>query len=163
VQTFYDQSDLVHASIGSVRDSLIVGALLAVIVIMVVLRSRKLGLAGALVLPASIAFTLIGLLLAGQSLNMMTLGESPRRWVSCWTTDVVVEHLAARSTDEHPATRSQAMAEIAPYLAGSSLCSLAIFLPFVLSRRDRRVLRVLSLSMVLMLGSSLLLCLTWCR
>jgi len=45
VQTFYDQSDLVHASIGSVRDSLIVGALLAVIVIMVVLRSRKLGLA----------------------------------------------------------------------------------------------------------------------
>ena len=162
VQTFYDQSDLVHASIGSVRDSLIVGALLAVIVIMVVLRSRKLGLAGALVLPASIAFTLIGLLLAGQSLNMMTLGGIAAA-VGLVLDDgiVVVEHLAARSTDEHPATRSQAMAEIAPILAGSSLCSLAIFLPFVLlGGVTGAFFRVLSLSMVLMLGSSLLLCLT---
>jgi len=67
------------------------------------------------VLPASIAFTLIGLLLAGQSLNMMTLGGIAAA-VGLVLDDgiVVVEHLAARSTDEHPATRSQAMAEIAP-------------------------------------------------
>jgi len=162
VQTFYDQSDLVHASVGSVRDSLLVGALLAVLVIMIVLRSRPLGLAGAAVLPASIALTLIGLWLSGQSLNMMTLGGVAAA-VGLVLDDgiVVVEHLAARSTGEHPATRAQAMAEILPTLVGSSLCSLAIFLPFVLlDGVTGAFFRVLALSMVFMLGASLLLCLT---
>ncbi len=162
IQTFYDQSDLVRASIGSVRDSLIVGAVLAVLVIMIVLKSRRLGLAGAAVLPASIALTLIGLHLSGQSLNMMTLGGIAAA-VGLVLDDgiVVVEHLAARSTGEHPATRSQAMAEILPTLVGSSLCSLAIFLPFVLlGGVTGAFFRVLTLSMALMLGASLLLCLT---
>jgi len=162
VQTFYDQSDLVRASVGSVRDSLIVGAVLAVIVIMVVLRSRRLGLAGAIVLPGSIAITLIGLSAFGQSLNMMTLGGIAAA-VGLVLDDgiVVVEHLAARSAGEHPGTRSQAMAEILPTLVGSSLCSLAIFLPFVLlGGVTGAFFRVLGLSMTLMLGASLLLCVT---
>jgi multidrug efflux pump subunit AcrB len=162
VETFYDQSDLVRASIGSVRDSLVVGALLAVIVIMVVLRSRRLGLAGAVVLPASIALTLVGLSALGQSLNMMTLGGIAAA-VGLVLDDgiVVVEHLAARATGAHPATRAHAMSEILPTLVGSSLCSLAIFLPFaLLGGVTGAFFRVLSLSMALMLGSSLLFCLT---
>ena len=162
VQTFYDQSDLVRASLGSVRDSLLVGAVLAVLVIMIVLRSRRLGLAGAAVLPASIALTLIGLSLSGQSLNMMTLGGIAAA-VGLVLDDgiVVVEHLSARSTGENPATRSEAMTEILPTLVGSSLCSLAILLPFVLlGGVTGAFFRVLALSMGLMLGASLLLCLT---
>ncbi len=162
IQTFYDQSDLVHASIGSVRDGLVIGALLAVLVIILVLRSRRLGIAGASVLPASIALTLLGLWVSGQSLNMMTLGGIAAA-VGLVLDDgiVVVEHIAARSTGEHPATRSQAMAEIVPTLVGSSLCSLAIFLPFVLlGGVTGAFFRVLTLSMALMLASSLLLCLT---
>ena len=162
IQTFYDQSDLVHASVGSVRDSLLVGAILAVLVIMIVLRSARLGLAGAAVLPASIALTILGLAMTGQSLNMMTLGGIAAA-VGLVLDDgiVVVEHIAARSTGEHPVGRAQAMAEIAPTLTGSSLCSLAIFLPFVmLGGVTGAFFRVLTLSMALMLGASLLLCLT---
>jgi len=162
VQTFYDQSDLVRASVGSVRDSLLVGAILAVLVIMIVLRSRRLGLSGAVVLPASIALTAVGLSLSGQSLNMMTLGGIAAA-VGLVLDDgiVVVEHLAARSRGEHPATRAQAMGEITPTLVGSSLCSLAIFLPFVfLGGVTGAFFRVLTLSMALMLGASLVLCLT---
>jgi len=162
IQTFYDQSDLVHASVGSVRDSLLVGAILAVLVIMIVLRSARLGLAGAAVLPASIALTILGLAMTGQSLNMMTLGGIAAA-VGLVLDDgiVVVEHIAARSTGEHPVGRAQAMAEIAPTLLGSSLCSLAIFLPFVmLGGVTGAFFRVLTLSMALMLGASLLLCLT---
>lgn len=162
VQTFYDQSDLVRASVGSVRDSLVVGAILAVLVIMIVLRSRRLGLAGAIVLPASIALTAIGLSMTGQSLNMMTLGGIAAA-VGLVLDDgiVVVEHLAARSHGDHPATRAVAMGEITPTLVGSSLCSLAIFLPFVfLGGVTGAFFRVLTLSMALMLGSSLVLCLT---
>jgi len=53
------------------------------------------------------------------------------------------------------------MEEIYPTLVGSSLCSLAIFLPFVmLGGVTGAFFRVLTLSMALMLGASLLLCLT---
>src|SRR5262249_35673428 len=119
-------------------------------------------LAGAIVLPASIALTVIGLSLSGQSLNMMTLGGIAAA-VELVLDDgiVVVEHLAARSRGEHPATRAEAMGEITPTLVGSSLCSLALFFPFVfLGGVTGAFFRVLTLAMALMLGTSLVLCLT---
>ena len=74
---------------------------------------------------------------------------------------VVVEHLATRVAGSSPASRWDAMVEITPTLFGSSLCTLAIFLPFVsLGGVTGAFFRVLSLSMALMLTSSLLLCLT---
>ena len=160
--TFYDQSDLVRASVGSVRDSLLVGALLAGLVVVVILGSLRLGLTGALVLPGSIALTMIGLGLTHQSLNMMTLGGIAAA-VGLVLDDaiVVIEHLAARHADPDPCTTSQAMAEILPTLLGSSLCTLAILLPFVfLGGVTGAFFRVLALSMALMLGASLILCLT---
>jgi multidrug efflux pump subunit AcrB len=162
IETFYDQSELVRASARSVRDSLLVGALLAILIIIVFLRSLRLGVAGALVLPGSIAGTLIGLSLAHQSLNMMTLGGIAAA-VGLVLDDaiVVVEHLAARSSGPDACSRSHAMAEITPTLVGSSACTLAILAPFVLlGGVTGAFFRVLSLSMALMLGVSLLLCLT---
>ena len=162
VETFYDQSDLVRGSVGSVRDSLLVGALLAIFVIILFLRSLRLGLAGALVLPGSIALTLVSLSLLHQSLNMMTLGGIAAA-VGLVLDDaiVVVEHLATRLAGPAPASRSRAMAEILPSLCGSSLCTLAMFLPFVmLGGVTGAFFRVLSLAMALMLTASLLLCIS---
>ncbi|MGE5180128.1 MAG: efflux RND transporter permease subunit [Bacteroidota bacterium] len=174
VETFYDQSDLVRASASSVRDSLLVGAILAFIVVVAFLRSLRLGLAGAAVLLFSIALTLVGLALARQSLNMMTLGGIAAA-VGLVLDDgiVVVEHLATRASKRSEGgaaaesagsaglERSAAMSEIFPTLAGSSFCSLAIFLPFIfLGGVTGAFFRVLALAMVLMLGSSLLLCVT---
>ncbi|HLQ67832.1 MAG TPA: efflux RND transporter permease subunit [Candidatus Limnocylindrales bacterium] len=162
VETFYDQSDLVRASVSSVRDSLVVGAILAFIVVILFLRSLRLGLAGASVLLFSIALTLIGLALARQSLNMMTLGGIAAA-VGLVLDDgiVVVEHLAMRTSGPDAVPRAQAMGEILPILVGSSLCSLAIFFPFVfLGGVTGAFFRVLALSMVLMLGASLAFCLT---
>lgn len=162
VQYFYDQSDLVRASVGSVRDSLLVGALLAALVVVFFLRSFRLGLGGALALPGSVALTLLGLLLAHQSLNMMTLGGIAAA-VGLVLDDaiVVVEHLATRTTGPGAVSRSRAMAEITPTQIGSSLCTVAIFLPFLyLGGVTGAFFRVLALSMVLMLSASLVLCLT---
>ena len=163
VETFYDQSDLVGASIESVRDSLLVGALLAVLVVALFLGSLRLGLAGALVLPSSVALTLLGLALTGQSLNLMTLGGIAAA-VGLVLDDaiVVVEHLAhesARTGD--PRGRAAAMTEILPSLVGSSACTIAIFIPFMyLSGVTGAFFRVLALSMALMLTASLALCVT---
>ncbi len=162
VEAFYDQSDLVRGSVGSVRDSLLVGALLAVLVIIVFLRSARLGLAGACVLPGSIALTLVGLALAGQSLNMMTLGGIAAA-VGLVLDDaiVVIEHLAFRADTPGGGDRAAAMAELLPTLAGSTLCTLAIFLPFLfLGGVTGAFFRVLALSMALMLASSFLMCAT---
>ncbi len=161
VETFYDQSDLVSASVGSVRDSLLVGALMAVIVVLLFLRSVRLGIAGAVVLPGAIGLTLAGLALTGQALNLMTLGGIAAA-VGLVLDDaiVIVEHLAHRAVAGM--TRAhirEATAEIVPILTGSSLCTLAIFVPFMyLDGVAGAFFRVLALSMALMLSSSWMLC-----
>ena len=162
VETFYDQSDLVRASVGSVRDSLLVGALLAILVVILFLHSLRLGLAGALVLPGSIAVTLIALGLMHQSLNMMTLGGIAAA-VGLVLDDaiVVVEHLATRLGAREACSRAQAMAEILPSLCGSSLCTLVMFVPFLmLGGVTGAFFRVLALAMALMLTASFVLCVT---
>lgn len=163
VQTFYDQSDLVRASVDSVRDSLLVGAIMAIVFVLLFLRNLRVGLATAIVLPGSIALTLVGLSLMGQSLNMMTLGGVAAA-VGLVLDDaiVVVEHLEyTLAPDSGIAELFEAMGRIFPTLAGSSLCTIAIFIPFAfLGGVAGAFFRVLALSMALMLTSSLLLCVT---
>ncbi|HVP14594.1 MAG TPA: efflux RND transporter permease subunit [Terriglobales bacterium] len=167
VQTFYDQAELVRSAVDNVRDSLIVGALMAVIVVVLFLWSLRLGLAGALLLPGSIGLTLLGLSAARHSLNLMTLGGIAAA-VALVLDDavVVVEHLehelrGARAGGGSAGAVSRAMAAILPTLVGSSLCTIAIFIPFMyLGGVAGAFFRVLALSVTLMLTTSLLLCVT---
>jgi heavy metal efflux system protein len=159
-EVFYDQSDLVRSSIGSVRDSLIVGAILAVLVVGLFLLRLRLGLAAAIILPGSIGFTLLGFHLAHQSFNMMTLGGIAAA-VGLVLDDaiVVVENLAHSAASGSGKSRSEAMASVLPSLIGSSLCTISIFIPFMaLDGVTGAFFRVLALSMVMMLGSSLAIC-----
>ena len=160
IGVFYDQSDLVRASVGSVRDALLVGGLLAIAVMSLFLGSLPLGLIGATVLPASIAITMLGFAIARHSLNLMTLGGVAAA-VGLVLDDaiVVVEHLVHESGAGQ--TRAVAMAELSPVLLASSLCTLAIFIPFgLLGGVAGAFFRVLAVSVALMLTLSLLLCLT---
>ena len=61
VQTFYDQSVLVRDSIASVRDAILIGLVLAAIILVLFLRDWGSSLVAALVIPATIAITLIAL------------------------------------------------------------------------------------------------------
>ena len=163
IEVFYDQSDLVRAAVDNARDSLLVGALFAIAVVALVLGSLRLGLLGAVVLPGSIALTLLGFAIAHQSLNLMTLGGIAAA-VGLVLDDaiVVVEHLAHRAA-HMPLTFGvpAAMGEILPVLTGSSLCTIAIFIPFMfLDGVTGAFFRVLALAMALMLGASWLLCVT---
>ena len=161
LETWYDQADLVTASVGGVSDSLLIGAFFAVVIVLLFLRSIRLGLTAALVLPGSIALTLGGLAATGQTLNMMTLGGIAAA-VGLVLDDaiVVIEHLAHRAS-EGVGVR-QAMVEIAPTQIGSSLCTLAIFLPFMaLGGLTGAFFRVLALSITFMLVSSLAIVLVY--
>lgn len=158
--TFYDQGDLVRASISSVRDSLLVGGWFAILIVTLFLGSASLGARAAVLLPGSIALSLLGLGLAHQSLNLMTLGGiAAATGLVLDDAIVVVEHLAherARGRDRH-----EALAELFPTLFTSSLCSLAIFVPFaLLGGVAGAFFRVLAISVSLMLAVSLALCVT---
>src|SRR5579864_3583997 len=67
VQTFYDQSILVRDSIASVRDAILIGLVLAAVILVLFLRDWGSSLVAALVIPATIAITLIVLRLIGAS------------------------------------------------------------------------------------------------
>jgi CzcA family heavy metal efflux pump len=74
LETVYDQAALVRESMRSVRDAILIGIGLCVVVIGLFLRSLRAGLIAALAIPVTLAISLLAAALAGQSLNLMSLG-----------------------------------------------------------------------------------------
>ncbi|MBC7541091.1 MAG: efflux RND transporter permease subunit [Candidatus Sericytochromatia bacterium] len=71
---FYDQSELISESMGSVRDSILVGIGLGIIVIWAFVRRWRLTLLAAVVVPVCLGITVLILYLLGLTFNVMTLG-----------------------------------------------------------------------------------------
>src|SRR5271166_2370045 len=74
LQPFYDQSEIVTASIKSVRDAILIGLILASIIIVLFLRDWRTSAVAALVIPVTVLVTFIVLKVLSQSFNLMTLG-----------------------------------------------------------------------------------------
>ena len=74
LEPVYRQATLIGAATGSVRDAILLGALLAVLVLLFFLRDLRATLVAALVLPVTLAATLAGMAIVGESLNLMSLG-----------------------------------------------------------------------------------------
>ena len=131
---WYDQSDLVVESAASVRDAVIIGLVLAGLVLFVFLRNTRVMLIAVLVVPATLAITVLVLSLAGMSFNIMTLGGIAAA-VGLLIDDmiVIVEHIARRAGAPDVANgRAAVLAaahEFLRPLTGSSLATLIVFLP----------------------------------
>src|SRR5208282_326532 len=74
LQIFYDQSQLVRDAIASVRDAIFIGLVLACIILFLFLRDWTSSLIAGLVIPVTVAVTILFLWIIGQSFNLMTLG-----------------------------------------------------------------------------------------
>src|SRR5579883_529448 len=74
IANFYDQSGYINDSISSTRDSILIGIALAMLVLLAFLRSWRIALVLALVVPATVACTFICLNVIGETVNIMTLG-----------------------------------------------------------------------------------------
>jgi len=137
VSTFYDQSELVTGAAASVRDAILLGALLAGVILFVFLRSPRLMAITAIMLPAVLAATCLLLFALHMSFNMMTLGGLAAA-VGLVVDDgvVMLEHLMRRLEDDAgaPAAETQrtmlaAAGEMARPLMGSSLSTVVVFVP----------------------------------
>jgi CzcA family heavy metal efflux pump len=166
IATFYDQSELVTAAAGSVRDAILLGALLAGGVLFLFLRSLRLMLITAIMLPAVLASACLLLFVTHNSFNMMTLGGMAAA-VGLVVDDVVVmlEHMMRRlqeGAEEGPDEASSggllaAAAEMARPLIGSSLSTIVVFAPLAfLSGVTGGFFRALAVTMSAALALSLL-------
>ncbi|MES2365848.1 MAG: efflux RND transporter permease subunit [Pseudomonadota bacterium] len=130
---WYDQSVLVLDSAASVRDAIMIGTGLAVLVLLAFLRNIKITLIAAVVVPAVLAATVVLLYVLGMSFNIMTLGGMAAA-VGLIIDDaiVMIEHIVRRlrgaGAQHHGRVMSAAMEFMRP-LAGSSASTIIIFLP----------------------------------
>jgi multidrug efflux pump subunit AcrB len=135
VASWYDQSDLVVASAASVRDAILIGAVLAAGVLLLFLRSLKVTLIAVVVVPTVLAITVLLLSLMHMSFNVMTLGGMAAA-VGLIIDDAIVmtEHIVRRLRERRrhgavPETVREASTEFLRPLAASSAATLVIFAP----------------------------------
>ena len=165
LKVFYDQSDIVKASIGSVRDAIVIGIVLAGLIIWLFLRDFGTAALAGFVVPVTICITFIVMKLMGQSFNMMTLGGLAAA-VGLVIDDaiVMVENIVLhRDGGEGPfeATHS-ALKELIVPLIGSTLTPIVVFLPLVtITGVTGTFFSALAIAMSVSLLTSLVLALTW--
>ncbi|MCB1056134.1 MAG: efflux RND transporter permease subunit [Acidobacteria bacterium] len=134
---WYDQSQLILASAKSVRDAILIGIGLAMLVLFAFLRDARVTLIAAVVVPSVLGATSLVLGVLGQSFNLMTLGGMAAA-VGLIIDDaiVVVEHISRRLGEREDPSRTPSRAlilanafEFTRPLAGSSAGTIVIFLP----------------------------------
>jgi CzcA family heavy metal efflux pump len=162
---FYDQSELVRESISSVRDAILIGLVLACVILFLFLRDWTSSIIAGLVIPVTVAITVVFLWLIGESFNLMTLGGLAAA-IGLVIDDaiVVVENIVLHrdSGETRVEAVRRALAEITKPLIGSTITPVVVFLPLIsVSGVTGSFFRALAVTMTAALLTSLLLALTW--
>jgi multidrug efflux pump subunit AcrB len=165
LQVFYDQSDLVRQSIGSVRDAIIVGLILSGLIIWLFLHDWGTALMTGLVVPVTIIVTFIAMKILGQSFNMMTLGGlAAAGGLVIDDAIVVVENIVLHRDGGEGRFEavSSALKELTVPLIGSTLTPIVVFLPLIsITGVTGTFFRALAVAMSVSLLTSLALALAW--
>ena len=74
MKTLYDQAEFIQDAIGNIVKDVIIGAILAVLILLIFLRNIRSTVIISLVIPISLIGTFAAMYLQGTTLNMMTLG-----------------------------------------------------------------------------------------
>jgi CzcA family heavy metal efflux pump len=165
IAPFYDQSLLVRDSINSVRDAIILGLILSVIILYAFLRNVGTTFVAILVIPVTILVTFLVMYLVGLSFDLMTLGGVAAA-IGLVIDDaiVVVENIYTHLL--HGESRREAVqkaiSEITVPIIGSTITPVVVFLPLTLLNGITGVFfRSLALTMAVALLTSLVLALTF--
>ncbi len=165
LEPYYDQSELVRESIRSVRDAIFIGLLLACIILFLFLSDWTSSLVAGLVIPVTVAITILLMWAIGESFNLMTLGGLAAA-IGLVIDDaiVVVENIVSHR--DRGETRAQAarlaLREIAVPLVGSTVTPVVVFLPLVsVTGVTGSFFRALAITMTVALLTSLLLAVTF--
>ncbi len=137
IRPYYIQADFVNDTVSSVSDAMWLGLLLAIIVVILFLRSVKASITVLLTIPVTLLLTLVVIYATGQTLNIMTLGAIAAAIGLVIDDAIVVVEQIHRTHEENPDETSPQLIQKAihylfPAMVGSSLSTIVIFLPFIL-------------------------------
>ena len=165
IKPFYDQSILVRGAVSSVRDAILIGLALSVLILYGFLRNWGTTFVAILVIPVTVLVTFVAMWLVGLSFDLMTLGGVAAA-IGLVIDDaiVVVENIythVARGETRAEAVR-RGVSEIAAPIVGSTITPVVVFLPLALLTGVTGVFfRSLALTMSVALLTSLVLALTF--
>ena len=128
----YDQGALVRDAVKSVRDAMIIGAVLAVIILLLFLHHARITAISASSIPLTLAISVFAMYLIGQTFNLMTLGAMAIAIGlviddSVVITENIVRHLRL-NPNRHEAIR-EALHELIWPVTTSTLTTVVVFLP----------------------------------
>jgi CzcA family heavy metal efflux pump len=160
----YDQAALVRDAVRSVRDAMLIGALLAVVVLLVFLRHARITAISASAIPLTLAITVYVMQLVGQTFNLMTLGAMAIAIGlviddAVVITENIVRHL--RLTPDRGVAVRAALQEILWPVVTSTLTTVVVFLPLrLLEGVVGQFFAALSITLTIAVLVSLVLALT---
>ena len=129
-----NQGTFINDSIGEVKDSAVLGVLLAVIVIYLFLRRAKVTLIISLAIPISIIATFNLMFFGGLTLNIMTLGGLALGAGMLVDNAIVVIESIFRNQENGLSLKDsviQGTSEVGSAIIASTLTTIVVFLPIV--------------------------------
>jgi heavy metal efflux system protein len=165
LKPYYNQSAFVGDSISSVIKTIYEGLFLAILVMIIFLRSWRASLAVMLTIPVTLGFTILVIYLAGITINIMSLGAIAASIGLIIDDAIVIIEQIYRGHEEHPNKNRfeivhDAIRDLFPAMIGSSLATIVIHFPFrLMSGLAGSFFRELSDTMQLTMITSFLV--TW--
>ncbi|MDI1233316.1 MAG: efflux RND transporter permease subunit [bacterium] len=135
LKPYYNQSAFVGDSIHSVIKTIYEGLFLAIVVMILFLRSWRASLVVMITIPVTLAFTLLILSIVGITINIMSLGAIAASIGLIIDDAIVIIEQIYRGHEEHPEKSkfivvSESIKNLFPAMIGSSLATIVIHFPF---------------------------------
>lgn len=164
ISPFYDQSILVNDSVASVRDAVLIGIGLSIVVLLLFLGDLRATILTASIIPITLLITFVLMRISGLTLNLMTLGALAVG-IGLVIDDaiVVVENVFRNMAGAANMTEAvlTASSQIATPMISSTLTTVVVFLPLAfLSGVAGAFFSALAVTLSLALIVSLVLALT---
>ncbi len=164
IKAVYDQAALVRDAVKSVRDAMMIGAVLAVIVLLLFLRHARITAISASSIPLTMAITVFVMSLVGQTFNLMTLGAMAIAIGlviddAVVITENIVRHL--HLTPDRDVAIREAVQEIIWPVTTSTITTVVVFLPLgLLTGVEGQFFHALSITLTISVLVSLVLALS---
>jgi multidrug efflux pump subunit AcrB len=137
VERVYNQAAFVRDSIANVRDAILIGGLLAVVVLLGFLGHVRITIIAATTIPLTVVITFFFMRLFGQTFNLMSLGGIAVA-IGLVIDDAVVvvenieRHMRRRAAENRRDAIYGSVGELMAAVIGSTITTVVVFLPLVL-------------------------------
>ncbi|MDQ2872662.1 MAG: efflux RND transporter permease subunit, partial [Candidatus Eremiobacteraeota bacterium] len=134
---YWDQTDLIVESQKSLRDAILIGALLAVLVIFLFLRNLRMTIVAAIEIPLAMAITIFVMGQLHETLNLMSVGGLAVAVGLIIDDAIVVIENIARNLHLHRGEPKRevimlAVSELAAPMTASTITTVVVFIPLAL-------------------------------